>query len=233
MQSLLSDRIRCWKEPILVSYLFLGLLLKRRPGLHTPFPNAWSKKQNIPSSTWPGGHISYAESKHIYCSFISIYHKLSLLRQADAKPQFASKVSSLDVANSPRSLSHVTQPLKTSLVTLPPLQTVARRGPHRHLSPVVLKTICWCQYRCGPWRGTWRGHDSYFARWSCHNWSRSCSLLSILINNFLKQSLRWQEEAFFRPRNLAFENETWPWSSNTCGCAIFLQIIAQGFFCKQ
>ena len=138
MQSLLSDRIRCWKEPILVSYLFLGLLLKRRPGLHTPFPNAWSKKQNIPSSTWPGGHISYAESKHIYCSFISIYHKLSLLRQADAKPQFASKVSSLDVANSPRSLSHVTQPLKTSLVTLPPLQTVARRGPHRHLAPVVL-----------------------------------------------------------------------------------------------
>ena len=79
------------------------------------FPNAWSKKQNIPSSTWPGGHISYAESKHIYCSFISIYHKLSLLRQADAKPQFASKVSSLDVANSPRSLSHVTQPLKNQL----------------------------------------------------------------------------------------------------------------------
>ena len=55
-----------------------------------------------PSAKWPGGHKSNAESKHIYCSFISIHYKLNLSRATDAKPQFASKISSLEVSNSPR-----------------------------------------------------------------------------------------------------------------------------------
>ena len=33
-----------------------------------------------PSAKWPGGHKSNAESKHIYCSFISIHYKLNLPR---------------------------------------------------------------------------------------------------------------------------------------------------------
>ena len=49
------------------------------------------KKAKNPSSKWPGGHKSNAESKHICCSFISIYCKLNLPRETDAKPQFAYK----------------------------------------------------------------------------------------------------------------------------------------------
>ena len=54
------------------------------------------------SAKWPGGHKSNAESKHIYCSFISIHYKLNLPRATDAKPQFAFKISSLEVSNSLR-----------------------------------------------------------------------------------------------------------------------------------
>ena len=60
----------------------------------------WEAKNS--SAKWPGGHKSNAESKHIYCSFISIHYKLNLPRATDAKPQFASKISSLEVSNSPR-----------------------------------------------------------------------------------------------------------------------------------
>ena len=81
------------------------------------------------SAKWPGGHKSNAESKHIYCSFISIHYKLNLPRATDAKPQFASKISSLEVSNSPR--PH--QPWHTTVETLPPFQTEPRRGPHRQL----------------------------------------------------------------------------------------------------
>ena len=48
-----------------------------------------------PSAKWPGGHKSDAESKYIYCSFISIQYKLNLTLASDAKPQFASKISNL------------------------------------------------------------------------------------------------------------------------------------------
>ena len=64
---------------------------------------------------------------HIYCSFISIHYKLIF---PDAKPQCASKSSSLDVSKGPQ--THSPQPFETSLVSLPPLQIVPRRGPHRH-----------------------------------------------------------------------------------------------------
>ena len=116
-----------WKEPIQTSYPFLGLLRRRSPRLHTPLPNALSEKQKNPSSKWPGGHKFNVESKHIYCSFISIHYKLIF---PDAKPQCASKSSSLDVSKGPH--THSPQPFETSLVSLPPLQIVPRRGPHRH-----------------------------------------------------------------------------------------------------
>ena len=44
---LLSDRLLCWKEPILASHPSLGLLHKRSPRLHTPFPNARSERKKI------------------------------------------------------------------------------------------------------------------------------------------------------------------------------------------
>ena len=87
---LLSDRFLCWKEPILVSYPFLSfLLLRERQGC----------KAKNPSSKWPGSHKSNAESKHVHCSFISIYYQFNSPHETDAKPKFASKISSLDVAN--------------------------------------------------------------------------------------------------------------------------------------
>ena len=42
----------------------------------------WEAKNS--SAKWPGGHKSDAESQHIYCSFISIQHKLNLPRATDA-----------------------------------------------------------------------------------------------------------------------------------------------------
>ena len=85
------------------------------------FPSGEAKN---PSSKWPGGHKSNAESKHIYCSFISIHYKLNLPRATDAKPQFASKISSLEVSNSPR--PH--QPWHTTVGTLPPRANKGCRG---------------------------------------------------------------------------------------------------------
>ena len=69
--------------------------------LHTPFPNVWSEKQKKPCSKWLGGH----ESKHTYYIFISIHYQLNPPRDTDAKPQFASKISSLDVSNDLRTYS--------------------------------------------------------------------------------------------------------------------------------
>ena len=58
---LLSDRLLRWKEPILASYPFLGLLLIREAqGCTHPIREA-----KTPSSEWPGRHKSNAEPKHI------------------------------------------------------------------------------------------------------------------------------------------------------------------------
>ena len=46
-------------------------------------------KSKNPSSKWPGGHKSNAESKHVSCSFISIYYQLNPPRETDAKPKLA------------------------------------------------------------------------------------------------------------------------------------------------
>ena len=68
-------------------------------------PLLWIKKKaKNPSSKWLGGHKSDAESKHICCSFISIHYRLNLPRGTDAKPQFAKKISSLDVPNGLRTI---------------------------------------------------------------------------------------------------------------------------------
>ena len=69
--------------------------------VNKPKPAQRSETKNS-SAKWPAGHKSNAESKHIYSSFISIHYKLNLPRATDAKPQFASKISSLEVSNSPR-----------------------------------------------------------------------------------------------------------------------------------
>ena len=100
---LLSDRLLWWKERILASFTFRGFqrTSEKPKAEHSIFERPiWEAKN--PSAKWPGGHKSNAESKHVYCSFISIHYKLNLLRVTDAKPQFASKISSLEVSNSLR-----------------------------------------------------------------------------------------------------------------------------------
>ena len=95
---------------------------------------------------WPGGHKSIAESKHIYCNFISIHYKLSLPRETDAKPQFASKNLYFRRFLGP---VYTFTPIhdRWKLACLPYLQTVPYREPHRHLAPVVLK-----QFADDKWR---------------------------------------------------------------------------------
>ena len=98
---LLSDRLLCWKEPIVASLLCTlekpraARLISKRP----------IREAKSPSSKWLSGHKSNAKSKNIYCSFISIYSKLNLPRETKATPQFASKTSSLVVSNGPRTHS--------------------------------------------------------------------------------------------------------------------------------
>ena len=80
----------------------ISSLFKKDLEMNTPFPNARSEKRKIPAQNDRASTNPMQESKHIYCSFISNQHKLNLPRATDAKPQFASKVSSLEVSNSPR-----------------------------------------------------------------------------------------------------------------------------------
>ena len=70
----------------------------RKPKAEHSISERLIREAKNPSSKWPGGHKSNAESKHIYCSFISIHYKLNLPRATDAKLQFASKISSLEVS---------------------------------------------------------------------------------------------------------------------------------------
>ena len=95
----------------------------------TQFPNARSWKRKIQAQN----DRAIADSKHIRCSFIFIHLKPNLPRKTDATRQFASKISSLDVSNGVHVHFDI-RTLKTSLITLPPLQTEYRRGPHRHLA---------------------------------------------------------------------------------------------------
>ena len=73
------------KEPNLASYPLLGLLHKEAQGciLYFCLPNLRSDKSN-------------AESKHIYCSFISIHYQHDPPCETDAKPQFTFKILSFD-----------------------------------------------------------------------------------------------------------------------------------------
>ena len=102
----LPDNVETSKNARGLSIVYVFILrystyLRKTQGwtLHFERP-IWEAKNS--SAKWPGGHKSNAESKHIYCSFISIHYKLNLPRATDAKPQFASKISSLEVSNSPR-----------------------------------------------------------------------------------------------------------------------------------
>ena len=101
LHRLLSDRLLCWKEPIVASLLRTlekpraARLISKRP----------IREAKSPSSKWLSGHKSNAKSKNIYCRFISIYSKLNLPRETNATLQFASKTSSLVVSNGPRTHS--------------------------------------------------------------------------------------------------------------------------------
>ena len=80
----------------------LDILQKRNPRLHTPFQNTRSGKRKVQAQN---DNKSNAASKHINCSSISIHYKLNLPRETDAKLQFASKISSLNVSDGPRTHS--------------------------------------------------------------------------------------------------------------------------------
>ena len=102
------------KEPNLASYPLLGLLHKEAQGciLYFCLPNLRSDKSN-------------AESKHIYCSFISIHYQHDPPCETDAKPQFTFKILSFEVSNDlhTHSLGHTI--IENQLGNLPPLQTWA------------------------------------------------------------------------------------------------------------
>ena len=68
---------------------------------------------------------SNAESKHIYCSFISVHYQHDPPCETDAKPQITFKILSLEVSNDlhTHSLGHTI--IENQLGNLPPLQTWA------------------------------------------------------------------------------------------------------------
>ena len=151
MYRLLSDRSLCWKEPILVSYPFLGYYVhKRSPKAAHSISGRPSREAENPSSKWPGGHKSITESKHIYCSFISIHSKLNSI--FSVKPTLSRSLPQKFLVYTfltARVHSHPdTRPLNTGMITLPYLQIVPCREPHRHLAPMVLKKFVddWWQW---------------------------------------------------------------------------------------
>ena len=94
--SLLSDRLLCWKEPILLSYPLLLTRDAQGCTLHFRRPIREAKD---PGLKLLGGHKFNVESEHIYCSLISIHYQLNPPRETNAEPLFASKIFSLDVPN--------------------------------------------------------------------------------------------------------------------------------------
>ena len=99
MHGLLSDSLLFWKEAILASYPFLdSLLLREWQGytLHFRTCDPRSKK-NHAQNDWA------ATNPSIYIIFSFQFTTNSIL--PDAKPQFASKISSLDVSNDLRTYS--------------------------------------------------------------------------------------------------------------------------------
>ena len=103
----------------------------------------WDMKQG-----WPVYQVvkrvkvkSNAESKHICCSFLSIYYQLNPLRETDVKPQFASKISISDVSNDlrPHSPRHLEKQLGNPA-------SFANRASSRttHSASVALKHLFLC-----------------------------------------------------------------------------------------
>ena len=106
----------------------------------------WEAKNS--SAKWPGGHKSNAESKHIYFGFISTHYKLNLSRATDAKPQFASEMSSLEVSASLRT----DQPWNTTVEN----QLGSPASFSNWISPGT--STMGAKLRCGPRPGpVWKG----------------------------------------------------------------------------
>ena len=84
----------------MASYPFLGFLLFRENMVANSISEQPYREAKNPSSKWLSGHKSNAE----FCQ-ISILYLLNPARGTDAKPQFASKISSLHISNDPRTHS--------------------------------------------------------------------------------------------------------------------------------
>ena len=132
MHRLLSDRLPCWKETILASYPFLGLLrtkenMRRAQGctLHFRTPDPRSENSKVKMTERPQILLRIQ-------AYILWFH-----------------FNSLQTPSSPSSgLPKYTWRLKTSLLTLPPLQTVPRRGTHRNLASINCFRTTGAKWRC-------------------------------------------------------------------------------------
>ena len=87
-----------------------------------------------PRSKWLGDHKSNAESKHIYCSLISIHYQLNIPHEAILSCSLLPKFPVQKFLMTHILIYHDTRQWKTSMVTLPPLQTEPHQGPHWHLT---------------------------------------------------------------------------------------------------
>ena len=85
---------------------------------------------------WPK---SNAESKHIYCSLISIHNQLNIPHETMLSCSLLPKFPVQKFLMTHILIYHDTRQWKTSMVTLPPLQTEPHQGPHWHLT----STNCW------------------------------------------------------------------------------------------
>ena len=87
-----------------------------------------------PGSKWLGDHKSNAESKHIYCSLISIHYQLNIPHKTMLSCSLLPKFPVQKFLMTHILIYHDTRQWKTSMVTLPPLQTEPHQGPHWHLT---------------------------------------------------------------------------------------------------
>ena len=104
---------------------------EKSPRLHTPFPNARSEKRKLQ------GQNDRAATNPTQNS--STYTVVSF--------QFTTN-SIFPVKPMPSGLPKYTWRLKTSLLTLPPLQTVPRRGTHRNLASINFFRTTGAKWRC-------------------------------------------------------------------------------------
>ena len=97
---LLSDRLLCWKEPILASYLLSRFTHKRSTRLHTPLPNARfeKRKSNLKITRRPQEVSFHFEIFHYLPSFF-LLRPLLILDEFEhelSKPKQKAEVNNID-----------------------------------------------------------------------------------------------------------------------------------------